>query len=60
MACDIFFSTTVEDPDLVMQTYNQIRVYRATTKYGTYTELTDSGTRANLQAGVKIYTYHSD
>jgi hypothetical protein len=41
-----------------MQTYTQIRVYRATSKYGTYVELTGVGTRPNLQAGISTYTYH--
>jgi hypothetical protein len=58
MAIDIFFSTTIEDPDLVMQTYNQIKIYRAPSKYGTYAELTDAFSRAPLQPGVTMYTYH--
>lgn len=60
MAVDIFFSTTIDDPDLVMQTYTQIKVYRAVSKYGSYSELTDSGTRMNLQAAVKSYVYHDE
>jgi len=55
---DIFFTVTLEDPDLVMATYAQIRIYRAISKYGTYTEITDINTRITLQASVKEYTYH--
>jgi len=55
---DIFFSIFIDDIDTVMQTYNCIRVYKASSKYGTYTELTDAGTRPALVAGVSTYTYH--
>jgi hypothetical protein len=41
----------------VLQTYNQIKVYRATTIDGTYAEITDAATRIPLQQGVELYLF---
>jgi len=57
---DIFFKVLVDDIDEVMQTYTHIRVFRATSLLGTYTEISTSGTRPVLQAGISEYTYHDD
>ena len=55
---DIFFSVSIDDIDTVMQTYNCIRIYKASSKYGTYTELTNISTRPPLVPGISTYTYH--
>lgn len=57
---DTFFVITVDNVDEVMATYDSIRVFKAISRHGTYTEITDENTRIPLVHGVKEYTYHDE
>lgn len=55
---DVFFTVGVSNPDEVMQTYTKIRIFKAQSMHGTYSEVTDIFTRIPLVHGVTSYTYH--
>jgi hypothetical protein len=55
---DVFMVIAVDNVDEVMQTYQDIRIFKAQSRHGTYTEITDSNTRIPLVHGIKEYVYH--
>lgn len=55
---DVFFTVSVDNVDEVMGVYDSIRIFKASTRHGTYTEITDESTRIPLVHGVKEYVYH--
>lgn len=50
-------SIVVDSISLVLQTYDQIKVYKATDEAGPYTELTDAGTRIDMIPEDTIYYF---
>lgn len=50
-------SIVVDDIDLVLQQYTQIKVYRATSQTGAYSEITDPSTRIAIIPENTIYYY---
>ena len=46
--------------EVLKQGYDQVKVYRATTRTGTYAEITTEPTRIRLEPGVALYTYYDD
>lgn len=58
MATPIKLKIQVDELANVLQTFNQIKVYRSTTGIaGTYTEITDVATRIDMVAGQAAYEY---
>ena len=50
-------SVRVEDVLLVLSAYDQVKVYRATSEDGVYSEITDSDTRLSIIPERTIYSY---
>jgi len=48
---------TVDELDNVLTQYDQMKIYRASSYAGTYSEITGAGTRIQLQQGVDLYEY---
>ena len=47
----------VQNPDELMEDYEQIQIFRAETKYGTYAEITTLATRIEIVSGQEFYDY---
>ena len=56
----IRLSIVVDSVSLVLQTYDQVKVYRSDSEDGVYTEITDGSSRINIVPEKTIYEFEDE